>query len=128
MASLSNYLENKLLDHSLGTTSFTMPSQVYAAAYTTDPTDADSGTEATGGSYARVAVDFDAASGGATNPTGDVSFPEATANWGTITHIGLRDASTGGNLLWHGPLTTSKAIDTGDTLRIPAADMDVSLT
>jgi hypothetical protein len=127
MAALSNYAENKLLDHLLGTVAFTMPTQVHLALYTSDPTDADSGTEVSGGSYARQAVDFDAASGGATDLTADVTFPQASANWGTITHVGLRDAATGGNLLMHGALAASKVIDSGDTFRIAAADLDVAL-
>lgn len=124
---LSNYLENKLLDHSLGTTSFTMPSTVRLALYTSDPTDADSGTEVSGGSYARQAVSFDAAASGATQNSADVTFPVASANWGTITHVGVRDAASGGNLLWHGPLTASKTINTGDQFKIAAGDLDVSL-
>lgn len=127
MAALSDYAENELLDHLLGTGAFTMPTQVYVAAFTTDPTDAGSGTEVSGGSYARVAVDFNAAASGAANPTGDVTFPEATASWGTVTHAALMDAATAGNMLMHGALAAPKAIDTGDTLRIPAADLDVSL-
>ncbi len=131
MASLSNYAEQKLGDHLLGTTSFTMPAQVYAAAHTADPTDAGSGAEvSTGGGslYARVAVDFNAMSGGATNPTADVVFPTAGASWGTVSHIALWDnaAAGAGNMLMHAPLTAAQAIGTGQILRIPAADLDVS--
>jgi hypothetical protein len=127
MAALSDYAENKLLDHLLGTTSFTMPAQVYLALFTTATTDAGGGTEVSGGAYARQAVDFDAASGGATDLTADATFPQATANWGTITHVALFDAASGGNMLMHGALTASKQIDSGDTFRVPAADLDVSL-
>ena len=127
MANLSDYSENKLLDHVLSTTAYTMPTQVYVALYTTATDDASAGTEVTGGAYARQAVDFAAASGGAANPTADVVFPEATANWGTVTHVGLMDASSAGNRLFHGALTASKQIDSGDTFRIPLADLDVAL-
>ncbi len=132
MSALSDYLENELLDHALGTGSFTMPTQVYLALFTSATSDAGGGTEvATAGGtlYARVAVDFSAASGGLANPTGDVSFPEAGANWGTVTHAALTDDPDRGegNFLWHGPLAASKAIETGDTFKIPAADLDVSL-
>jgi hypothetical protein len=130
MANLSDYAENKLLDHLLGTASFTMPTQVYAALYTTATDDATGGTEVTNaGAYARMAVDFAAAAAGAANPTADVTFPEANANWGTVTHIALTDSAThgGGNRLMHGALTASKQIDLGDTFRIPLADLDVAL-
>lgn len=128
MSALSDYAENELLDHLLGTGSWTMPSQVYVALYTSAPSDAGGGTEVSGGSYARQAVDFDAASGGATNPDADVEFPTATASWGTVTHVGLFDASTSGNLLMWGALAQSKAVGSGDTFVIPAADFDVSLS
>lgn len=124
---ISNYLELELLDHSLGTGAYTMPTTVYIALYTDDPTDADAGTEVTGGSYARQSAAFDVAAAGATANTSDITFPEATANWGTITHIGIRDALTAGNLLWHGSLSASKTINSGDTFKIKAGDLDVTL-
>lgn len=124
---LSNYAESELLDHILGTGAYPMPS-VFVALYTSDPTDADSGTEVSGGSYARQAVAFDAAAGGASQNAAEIVFPIATANWGTIAYIGLRDAASGGNLLWHGPLTTSKLIETGDQFRIADGELDVSLS
>jgi len=126
MSALSNYLENKLLDHALGTASYTMPT-VYLALYTSDPTDADTGTEVSGGGYARQAVSFNAASGGSASNSSDITFPQATADWGTITHIGLRDASTGGNLLWYGALDVAKTINNGDTFEISAGDLVVTL-
>jgi hypothetical protein len=129
MSALSDYAENELLDHLLGTTSFTMPAQVYVALFVAAPSDSGGGTEVStsGTAYAREPVDFAAASGGAANPTGDVQFDEATGNWGTVTHLGLFDAASGGNLLMHGALAVSKLIETGDTFRIPAADLDVSV-
>lgn len=104
-----------------------MPTNVRLALYTSDPTDADSGTEVSGGSYARQPVAFDAAASGATQNTAEIVFPVATANWGTITHIGLRDATSGGNLLAHAPLAASKAIDSGDQFRISAGELDAAL-
>lgn len=126
MADLSNYLENKLLDHCLGTASFTMPAQVYVALYTVAPTDSGGGTEVSGGSYARQAIDFAAASGGSAIPTAKVEFPTATASWGTIVAVGLFDASTSGNLLWWKTIS-SKAIGNGDKATIEIANMSVSL-
>lgn len=124
---LSNYAENKLLDHILGTTAYTKPT-VYLALFTTDPTDAGTGTEVTGGSYARKSITFTAAANGSTSNSADVLFDVATANWGTISHIGLYDALTSGNLLWHGPLSASKSIATDDQFKIGSAKLTVSLS
>lgn len=124
---LSDYLENRTLDHILGTTAFAKPAAAYLALFTTDPTDAGTGTEVSGGAYARKTVTFNAAANGQTTNNTDVLFTAATASWGTITHIGLFDAATGGNLLWHGPLSASKAIASGDEFKLGAGKLTVSL-
>ena len=122
---LSNYLENKVLDHFLGTTAYTMPTTVYIALYTAAPNDAGGGTEATGGSYARQISTFSAASGGATSNATNVDFPSMPAS--TIVAIGVHDALTAGNLLVWGTLSSNKALDAGDTLRIATGDLDISI-
>lgn len=121
MAALSNYLENKLVDHVLRNTAYTSPTTVYVALYKSDPTDADSGTEVSGGSYARKAASFSVPSDGSTSNSADIEFPVATGSWGTVTHFGLKDALTSGNLLLHGKLEKSgtpapKTIDIDDQL------------
>lgn len=127
MAEFSNYLENKLLDHILKAVSYTSPTTVYVGLFTSDPTDAGSGTEVSGGSYARQVLSVTTASGGIVTSSADVTFPQATANWGTISHIGLLDAITSGNLLMHTPLTTSKVIETDDILKINSGNLTVTL-
>jgi hypothetical protein len=127
MAEFSNYLEDKIIDHMLRNQAFTPPSTLYLALYTDDPTDADTGTEVSGGSYARQAVTLSAASGGASSNSADITFPQATADWGTITHVGIRDAATGGNLLMHSALDASKTINSGDTFKINAGDLDIAV-
>lgn len=127
MAAMSNYLETALVNASLRNTSFTSPATVFVALYTTDPTDANTGTEVTGGSYARQSATFAAPSNGASTTNADVTFPTATANQGTITHFGIMDALTGGNLLYHGLLNNSKTIQTGDILKIEAGNLTVTL-
>ena len=127
MAEFSNYLENKILDHVLKNVSYTSPTTVYVGLFTTDPTDAGTGTEVSGGSYARQVLSVTTASGGIVTSSGDVTFPQATANWGTISHIGILDALTSGNLLMHTPLTTSKTIETGDILKISSGNLTVTL-
>jgi hypothetical protein len=127
MAEMSNYLENALINATLRATTFTAPSVVYVGLYTADPTDAGTGTEVSGGSYARQSATFGAPSNGVSTTTADITFPQCTSSWGTVSHIGILDALTTGNLLYHTPLTTSKAIDTGDLFKIASGSLTVTL-
>ena len=127
MSEMSNYLENALVNATLRNTSYTSPATVYVALFTTDPTDAASGTEVTGGSYARTSVAFAAPSNGASASSADCTFPTCTSTWGTVSHIGIFDASTSGNLLYHTPLDTSKLIETGDIFKIASGSLTVTL-
>ena len=129
MAEFSNYLENALINAVLRNTTYTSPATVYVSLYTSDPTDADSGTEVStsGTGYARTAVTFGAPSNGVSTNSADVTFTTATASWGTVTHIGIHDASTSGNLLFHTPLDTSKTIDSGDIFKITTGNLSVTL-
>lgn len=126
MTNFSTYLDDKILDHILGTAAYAEPT-VYAALFTTAPTmpGGTGGTEVSGGSYARVQVSgkFAAASAGSAASNAAITWPAATANWGTINGIGLYDAATGGNLLSAGSLTASKAVPSGDTFSITAGDL-----
>ena len=127
MAEMSNYLENALINATLRATTFTSPATVYVGLYTADPTDAGTGTEVSGGSYARKSATFGAPSNGASTTSADITFDQATASWGTIAYIGILDALTSGNLLYHTALDTSKAIDTGDIFKIASASLTVTL-
>jgi len=127
MGSFSDYFENKIIDHMLGNQAFTPPSTLYVALYNVAPTDAGGGTEVSGGSYARQAVTFSAASGGATSNSADITFPQATADWGTIVAVGILDASTGGNLLAWGALTANKTVNNGDQFKITAGNLTLSV-
>jgi hypothetical protein len=122
---LSNYLEDKVLDHILGTTAYTMPTTVYVALYTAAPNDAGGGTQVTGGSYARQTAAFNASSSGATSNSANIDFVSMPAC--TVVAIGIFDALTTGNLLVWGTLSTNKSLDAGDTLRIATGDLDISL-
>jgi len=128
MAAISTYLANKLFDHVLKNTAYTPPAKAYLALYTTNPTAAGTGTEVSGGSYARQEIAFDSASSQATQNTAAVEFPKATANWGTISHWGLKDAATAGNLLYFGALTSSITINTNNYFKIETGDLDLSVT
>ena len=130
MAEMSNYLEVALLNATLNGTTYTAPATVYVSLWTSDPTDAGSGTEVSGGSYARTAVSFATASGTSGNVLNDadVTFPTATASWGTVGWIGINDALSGGNLLYHTALDTSKTIDSGDIFKISTGNLSVTLS
>ena len=127
MSAMSNYLENALVNAVLRNTAYTSPTTVYAALFTTDPAEDASGTEVTGGSYARTAVTFVAPTNGATDNSADVTFPTATANWGTVTHAAIFDASTAGNMLFYGSLSPSKTVNNGDTFKFNTGDLDITL-
>jgi hypothetical protein len=127
MAALSNYLENALINATLRNTGYTSPAIVYVGLFTADPTDAGSGAEVTGGSYSRKAITFGAPSNGVSVNSAAVEFDQATANWGTVTHFGILDASTSGNLLYHGALTASKVIDDGDVFKFAISAVSVTL-
>ena len=114
-------------DHSLGTTSYTAPSNVYLALSTATIDDDASGTELSGNGYARQAITFAAASGGSVSSNATVTFPTATGSWGTISHWSIWDASTTGNLLFHGSFSASKAIATGDVLKVTSGDLTISV-
>ena len=129
MAALSDYAEKLVLDWLMTTGSATRPTDWYVALYTAAPSDAGGGTEVSTGGYARQAVTFAAASspGGTTDNTNTVSFTATGDNYGTVTHIGLFDAVSGGNLLWHGAMTASKTVNDGDTLEFSVGNIDLSI-
>jgi hypothetical protein len=129
MAEMSDYLEAALLNATLNNTAFTTVATPYISLHTADPTDAGTGTEVSGGSYARTAASFATASGtsGSVATDADVTFPTATASWGTVTHIGIWNDSSGGDLLYHTPLDASKTIDSGDIFKITSGNLTVKL-
>jgi len=128
---MTNYLETKFLQFVLNNNagSLSAVSTIYLALFTADPTETGSlsneiGTSGT--AYARQSVAF-TTSGNASTNSANIEFPAATASWGTVTHIGVMDASTSGNMLFHGALTVSKTIDTNDIFRINAGDLDITI-
>jgi len=129
---ISNYLADKLLNHTFRNTLYTRPSTVYVALHTSDPTRADTGVEVSGGDYARQVVAFDApgdeSSKRTIDNTDDIVFPVATADWGTVTHVSIRDALTTGNLLYYGELNSPRSILTGDRMRCTAGELNLSLS
>ena len=127
MAGKSDYLENKILEHVLKNTAYTSPTTVYAALYTAAPSDTGGGTEVSGSAYARTAITFGAAASGAIANSAAVEFPVASGgNWGTITHFGIFDASSGGNLLYWAALNASKVVNDGEQFKFAIGDIDVT--
>jgi len=129
--SKSDYLEDALLDHVLGDDSYSAPATVYVALFTEAPTDAGGGTEVSGGSYARVAVtnnltNWPAASGGAKSNGTEITFPQASGDWGTVVAFAIFDAASDGNMLYWGDLTNSKTIQNGDTAKFAVGDLDIT--
>ena len=129
--SFADYLEDKVLDHIVGKTAFTMP-VAYVALSTADPLDTGAGmAEPSGNNYSRVTTsgaDWTAASGGASSNAQAITFPTASGSWGLCTHFAVFDAATVGNMLFHGDLTVSKTIGNGDTPSFAVGELDLTLT
>ena len=126
MSAMSDYLELKVLDHVLGTTSYTMPSAVYLGLSTGSFGDDNSGTELSGSNYSRKAITFSSAASGTTSNDSTIEFSAATGSWGTVSHWALFDASSSGNLLIHGAFSAAKTIATGDIVRVATGDLDIT--
>jgi len=126
--SFSNTFETHVLNYVFTATSVTRPTAWYLALFTSNPAEDASGTEVStsGTAYARQTAAFTVSGNLATN-SGAIEFPTATASYGTVSHVGVFDASTSGNLIAYAALSTSKAIDTGDVFRVPAGDLDITL-
>lgn len=127
--SLTDYAENKIVDHIFRGTAFTMPSELHVALFTSACSDSAAGTEVSGGSYARAQLDpsgsnwantqasgtgASSGTGGQTSNSAAITFPSPSANWGSITYFGIYDADSGGNMLICQQLTTPKTVNNGD--------------
>lgn len=142
MSAMSDYLENKLVDQIFRAQAFAFPATLYVGLLTAAPSDSGGGTEVTGGSYARAAVTASLANfagtqsagstvastgtGGQTSNNATITFATPTASWGAVTHFGIYDAASAGNLLFWGALTIAKTINQGDTVTFPAASLSVT--
>lgn len=124
--SFSNTYETNVLTWAFTANAVTRPTSWYIALFTAAPGETGGGTEVSGGSYARTAATF-TVSGNTASNSANIEFPAATASWGTVTHAAIFDASSGGNQIAYAALTVSKTVDSGDILRFPAGDIDVTL-
>ena len=125
--SFTNFLETEILAHVFAGAAYSAPGTHYLALFTAVADgEAGSVTELNGSAYTRKAVAF-TTSGNTTSNNAAVEFPTATGSWGTVTHVGVYDASSGGNLMAYATLSSSKTIDTGDVFRVPSGDLDITL-
>jgi hypothetical protein len=139
---MSDFLENKLVDHLFRDQTFTKPANLYVGLFTAAPNDAGGGTEVTGNNYARVTVASSLANwagtqsagsttassgtGGVTSNNGAISFPTPSGSWGTVSHFGIFDAASAGELLFHAALADPKAINSGDSVSFAAGALTVT--
>ena len=126
MSALSDYAENKVLDVLGANATFTAPSNVYLGLSTGSLGDDNSGTELSGNNYSRVSVSFGAASSGTMSNDAAIEFAAATGSWGSVSHWGLYDAASSGNLLVHGSFSAAKTIASGDVLKVATGDLDIT--
>ena len=129
MAALSDYSEKLILDYLMTTGSATRPTNWYVALYTAAPSDSGGGTELSGSGYARESAAFAAATSGTgtTSNSGAVVFTADGGDWGSVTHMGIHDASSSGNLLWHGALAAAKTVLDGDSLEFAVGNIDLTV-
>jgi hypothetical protein len=133
---MTDYLEGQIRKHCFRTGSFSKPSALYIALCTAATTDASTGssiTEPSGSGYSRQQLDPSdsnwtgaSSTDGKTDNASAISFTADGGDWGAITHVAICDASTAGNVLFHGPLASSRTINDGDTLTIPANGLSVT--
>lgn len=142
MAAMTDYLENKIVDHLFRATAYTAPTNLYVGLLTAAPSDSGGGTEVSGNAYARVQITsattaWNATQGGTTGASsgtggqtanaGAITFPSPTpSGWGTVTHFAIFDASSTGNMLFWGALTASKTVNAGDTVSFAAGALTVT--
>ena len=142
MSAMSDYLENKLVDHLFRAQTLAAPAALHIGLLTSAPSDSGGGAEVSGNNYARVAVTSSLANwagtqapasttasngtGGQTSNNAAITFPTPSGNWGTVSHFGIYDAATSGNLLFWGALTIAKTINQSDTVSFPAASLTIT--
>lgn len=128
MSDLSTYMEDQIVNF-MRNVAITGEAAAYVALFTADD-GLEAGTitsEVSGGSYARQLAGLSASSDGVSANAADIEFPTATASWGTVTHVALMDAESGGNVIMHSALDASKAVGNGDTFKILAGELDVTI-
>lgn len=124
MSALSDYAENAVGNHLLRNVALPSPTTVYLALFTADPTDAGTGAEVTGGSYIRKAVTFGAPTNGVFTNNASVTFESMPST--TVTHWGIFDAVTAGNLLFHGAWQSATGVNAGQNLSVAIGALTIT--
>lgn len=124
---ISNYLENKILDATLRGIPYSTPDVVYLALYTNDPTDNGTGIEVSSGGYQRRAITFNEPMSGTISNATSIQMPVATGDWGAVTHIGIMDNLTNGELLYHGALDVPQHVQANNQLIINEGSLTITL-
>ena len=124
---ISNYLENKILNHTLNNVPYTQPEVVYLALFKSDPTDDNIGEEVNGNGYTRKPISFCEPSNGSISNSVAITMPVATGDWGTITHVGIMDNLINGNLLYYGQLDIHQNIQSNNQLFIDINQLTITL-
>lgn len=141
MSRMTNYLENKLIDHIFRNQAFSAPATLYISLHTADPGETGANELPVSGNYSRAAIASSLANwtatqggnagassgtGGATSNSAAANFPVPSANWGLVTHFAIWDSAAGGNPLFYAPLTTSKTINANDSVSFAADTLNVT--
>lgn len=134
MSAMSNYLEGEIIKHVFRTGSFVKPTILAVGLFTSSPTDGNTATEISGNAYARAVLNPSDANwsapssgNGSTSNSGVLTFPTPSGNWGTVTHFGIYDATSGGNLLFWGPLIDDRTITSGDSVTFSIGQLGITL-
>lgn len=127
MSALSDHLETLLLTWHLTAGAATRPTAWYFAVGTGSSDASGLTGEPSGNGYSRAAITFGVTGDTASNTNAMTLGPCTTANWGSMSHFGIFDASSGGNCLWHGSLNAAKTIEVGDSLTVAIGDIDLTL-
>tara|TARA_R100000935_G_C2836121_1_gene168199 strand:+ start:1560 stop:1946 length:387 start_codon:yes stop_codon:yes gene_type:complete len=128
MSELSNYLENKFLNITLNNATALTVTTPYLALFTNDPTDAGSGTECNWSGYARQTMSFATATDGSAATDAPITFPAVSGSDVTVTHMGIFDASSSGNLLYHTILDASKTLSADDVMSFATGSATVTMS
>ena len=129
MAGFSTYLAQKLIDHTLRGAAYTAPANLYLALFTADPTDDNvTANEVSGAWYGRKSITSWTApvgTGTVTSNSNQLTFNAVTGSAVTVTHWGLYDALSSGNLMFSGAWDVSKILNVADVFTVNAQDLDL---
>ncbi len=125
--SFADFWEAEVLDHLFDIGAYAAPT-IYVGLSTADPLDDASGlAEPSDAAYVRIACAAWTRVAGLVDNDAAITFTEATESWGTITHVALFDAESGGNMLVSFALDSGVGVSTGETARFPAGELNITL-